>query len=690
MAKANWKEKALDAYMRERFKQTMPYQYEVAIQDQTRGVHTGGPLVSALGNVVYFPDSDRNILDLGYTFAEYTIFIHSNGMPEEDLVSRLLAESNGADIIYPDEDFLDFFEDEAPEYAEDISNVSFRTPWRKPDYSPDTLMSFPYIETCFAVRTEFARSVYDPTEDMGYCDEVRIYDFLLKCMRMTDKITHVQEVLYHRFLPEELREFPEDSQVTDELIYEALYKRYNKPEYCIVRDAARTILGYDDVPEPDETDPVISVIIPSKDHSELLKTCIDKVVEAKDDLRIEIIVVDNGSGDEEKEQIEKYLDSVVGARTYYLYESAEFNFSAMCNTGAQKAKGQYLLFLNDDVEADDSTFLKEMLKRASLPHVGAVGVKLLYPDWESIQHIGVTDINAGPTHKLSHYNDRTIRYFGRNRYAWDVLAVTGACLMVNREKYFMAGGFRDTMKVGYNDVDLCIKLYENGLYNVVDCGITLIHHESVGRGYDAHDKDKMMRLMDERMQLYEAHPWLKGYGDPFYHRMLDADTTSYGPRVVAQYQLTDYRNECVIVQKLPARESEKISLNIEKCSYEHGISPGVCDAYVFEGWSLINKADNSQYLRRFYLAPEDDEERFIGNEFIECRVSAKYREDVQQVFPDAINAELAGFVCRIPADMLQPGVTYRLAMGETTGSVFHNYLTLGDKFEIERGIIKDE
>ena len=126
--------------------------------------------------------------------------------------------------------------------------------------------------------------------------------------------------------------------------------------------------------------------------------------------------------------------------------------------------------------------------------------KLIFPsDWEKIQHVGVVDINKGPTHKLATFDDREIHYFGRNRYAWDVLAVTGACLMVDREKYFNVGGFHDKMKVGYNDVDLCVKLYENGYYNIVDCGVTLIHHESVARGYDSDSIFKIRRLRQERV-----------------------------------------------------------------------------------------------------------------------------------------------------------------------------------------------
>lgn len=684
----SWKEKARAVYKNECFKQTMPYQYEIAHSDKARGVQQGDPLVSALGNVVYFPNLQGDVLDFTCAQSEYIVFVRLDGLPETDMVTRLIEAGGGADIIYPDEDFLDLFANEAADIDAENIDMYFRTPWRKPDYSPDTLMSFPYIETCFAVKTAFARGVPVPRKTLEISDEVRIYDFLLRCMQATDRIAHVPEVLFHRFLPADLTPV-EDGKITDEAIYESLYKTYNRPGYCLARDAAKSRLGYDDIPECEDGCPLVSVIIPSKDHSQMLKECIDKVLDARDGHKIEIIVVDNGSTEEEKRKVKAYLDGIKGVATKYLYAKTDFNFSAMCNSGAQNANGSYLLFLNDDVVAEDSTFLTQMIKTASLPHVGAVGVKLLYPDWETIQHVGIADINRGPSHKLASFDDRKIHYFGRNRYVWDVLAVTGACLMVAKEKYFIAGGFHDKMKVGYNDVDLCVKLYENGYYNVVDCGITLIHHESAARGYDSENKDKRRRLSAERALFYESHSWLKPYGDPFLGKNIDADTVSMNVATVPAYQVTDYRNLYKTEYKFPAKISDKVSFNVERVDYEVAIDSDVQDAFAFEGWSLINKADNALYSRLFCLIPIDDEGN-LSKEHIECKVCPKYREDVRLVFPKARNARLAGFVCKIPVSAIKADATYRMAMAEYAPGFGHKYMTIGDKFSIERGIIKDE
>ena len=185
----------------------------------------------------------------------------------------------------------------------------------------------------------------------------------------------------------------------------------------------------------------------------------------------------------------------------------EFNYSVMCNLGAASAKGDYLLFMNDDVDAITEGFIEKLLVYAARSYVGAVGAKLLFPDDVSIQHIGVMDINRGPTHKLAFMPDSSVQYYCRNRFAWNVLAVTGACLMVSREKYYQIGGFYDKMVVGYNDTDLCVRLTEAGYFNVVNNDCVMTHHESLARGADGESDAKSQRLREERNLLYRIHPW---------------------------------------------------------------------------------------------------------------------------------------------------------------------------------------
>ena len=227
-----------------------------------------------------------------------------------------------------------------------------------------------------------------------------------------------------------------------------------------------------------------------------------------------LMTVIEGSSEENKIKYDELIGSVRGK---YIYEKSEFNFSKMCNTGARAASGQYLLFLNDDIEIRDGLWLQRMVGHAELPYIGAVGAKLMYPDDDLIQHCGVINLRkAGPAHAFIRMNDNSIPYFWRTEIEYNWLAVTAACLLVDKEKFNQVGGFNEDFAVAYNDVDLCFKLYEAGYYNVVRADAVLIHYESVSRGYDNYDGAKMERLINEREKLYSMHPDLRGR-DPFFN-----------------------------------------------------------------------------------------------------------------------------------------------------------------------------
>ena len=143
----------------------------------------------------------------------------------------------------------------------------------------------------------------------------------------------------------------------------------------------------------------------------------------------------------------------------YIYQESEFNFSAMCNLGAKAAKGEYLLFLNDDMEVIEPNWMKRMLGQAACTHTGAVGAKLYYPGEREqaayrIQHAGITNMGIGPAHKLAGMEDTGNLYHGRNLLTYNMLAVTAACLMVKKELFLKAGGFDEEFAVAYNDVEI--------------------------------------------------------------------------------------------------------------------------------------------------------------------------------------------------------------------------------------------
>ena len=322
----------------------------------------------------------------------------------------------------------------------------------------------------------------------------------------------------------------------------------------------------------------------------------------------------------------------------------------MCNKGADESSGDYFLFLNDDIEITDELFLLKLVYFAKMDHVGACGVKLLYPgDERRIQHIGITSLKlAGPTHKLSTFRDSETLYFGRNRGIHNCLAVTGACLMVSREKYFKTGGFHDKMKVGYNDVDLCVSLYEQGFLNVVNNECILIHHESVTRGHDAASFEKSDRLDKERNILYERHPWLLSDIDPYYNVNLAEDFLEYRVNVIPDFEKRDYESkQDWKAAKFAARKdkgSDKeikdkpLFYNLEKVSIER--------EYVsLSGWALINKKDN--YLFDTYLGV-----RAADDSWHVFNTAKVFREDLAKVFKEARFTGLSGFFARIPKQFI--------------------------------------
>ncbi len=681
------KDSLLLEYKEECFKQTMPYGYELAYIDEVPDGNAEGVIApAASGHIIYFPDDNNNILNFEGINEDYVIFVSGEGVCEPDMIQRLLSNGGGADIIYPDEDFITDIEADLTDVNERIRYL--RTPWRKPDHSPDTIVAFPYIETCFAIKTKFARFVPAIQRSPEIGDNVRCRDFLLRALERTRSVVHVREILFHRDLKALLGRVED---VGDEEIYAALYERYNRPGYILCREAAEKRRGINIIPELKKGETcLVSIIIPSKDQPRILKECIRNIRINAGNIPYEIIVVDNGSSEENRDVIDRYVTQLPGGRGTYIYEPAEFNYSLMCNRGAAEAKGRFLLFMNDDVDAITESFIEKLVIFAARSYVGAVGAKLLFPDDVSIQHIGVMQTNRGPVHKLAGSSDRQVQYYCRNRFAWNVLAVTGACLMVEREKYYQIGGFCDKIKVGYNDIDLCVRLFEAGYFNVVNNDCVMTHHESLARGLDKEDDGKSQRLSNERYILYSMHPWLKDNTDPFYGYMLDKDTIEIKSGVVADYQITDRRNKIKEITRFPGKRSDKALMSIDACSIERGIAEDAKDAYVIEGWGLVSKWDNALVKRYVILIPldENDEEK---KEYLIATTSPKYRTDIREVFPDAVNVNLAGFVCRIEFDAIDPHCRYRIGvvMRKTAG-IKKCRVALGDIYEPRRGIVKDE
>ena len=401
---------------------------------------------------------------------------------------------------------------------------------------------------------------------------------------------------------------------------------------------------------------LISVVIPSKDNPDVLEICIaslrDKTV-LPSWVSLEIIVVDNGSSGENRIRLERLAEQF---HFRYFYHPMEFNFSRMCNYGIRKSNGDYILLLNDDMEIIQSDWLAKLYEKASLPHAGAVGAKLLYPDSDVIQHIGITNIKVGPVHKLLKKHDSKSHYHGQNRHVYDMIGVTAACLLIARDKYDQAGGLYEEMAVAYNDVELNFALYELGYYNIERCDVTLYHHESLSRGDDNLSDEKWIRLLHEKDILYTRHPSLKGF-DPFYSRNLAVHSNLYLSNFMYAYEKRDYYTDVKLWKKPEPVQWENgcLTVNAEHARKEKKLEfTERDDVYWIEGWSYVLGMDNCRYKRSLLLLGS-------GGKIYQAAVLDRYRKDVEAILPEQQNVALAGFVCRIPKDAL-PADTYTVSM----------------------------
>ena len=519
---------------------------------------------------------------------------------------------------------------------EDVETApgQYENPWLKPCWSPDTYLWKDYLGEAVAVRKSF----YEKTEEKSR-------DGLLKAAGAFTKgcqsIAHINGILFHRKTDWFTGET--NSNMTEKI------------------NSGKT--GEKTAPHGVENKPYISVIIPSKDNAVVLKKCLDTLKKKAADISYEVLLVDNGSGEAVKKKIEEMTADAPDI--HYIYEPMEFNFSKMCNLGAERAKGSLLLFLNDDIEAVHTGWLSDMAKLAELPHTGAVGCKLLYPDTDKIQHAGITNLPMGPVHKLQFLRDNKCYYDNRNRGIRNVSAVTAACLMVRREVFEEAGGFCESMQVAFNDVDFCFTLLEKGYYNAVCNHIHPLHHESLSRGADE-SEEKLKRLHRERTMLYDRHPGLTGK-DPFYHDWLNR--TGLDTRIQPAYQsgreIADVQtakevvresNEAYVLKN--ARKDRCLLVRIEAADASH-----------ISGYGVVLGSDNACFTGKLLLERKGRQPAVYELDFTE-----QYRQDLQENMPDQKNVALCGFHVNI-AEPLPEG-EYRIGMLATdkiSGSSLMNY-----------------
>jgi GT2 family glycosyltransferase len=417
------------------------------------------------------------------------------------LFELALALQDGADVAYSDEDRID--ERGIP-----------HDPWFKPDWSPETLLTRDYVGRIFVMRRdllEAAGGVRDVFESAKW------YDALLRVTESTDRVVHVAQVLVHRDVRNAVRK--NDLALAVEV---ALRRR---GELATVHEAESGVEVRFAVPGDER----VCVIIPTRDRADLLGPCIASVFERTAYRNFEVIVVDNGSRAAATEELLASWERREPERFRVLRDPAPFNYSRLNNEAVQATSAPFVLLLNNDTEVIEPGWMEAMLAQARRPQIGAVGALLLYGDG-TVQHAGVVlGILGLAGHAHRYLPGNTPGYHGGLELDTNYLAVTGACLMVERRKYAEAGGLDETMAVSYNDVDLCLKLHRSGYRNVLVPRARLYHYESKSRGGDD-TPAKVARAMEEVGTIRKRWPECAAR-DPYYNPNLTADAEDFGLRL---------------------------------------------------------------------------------------------------------------------------------------------------------------
>ncbi len=452
-------------------------------------------------------------LGLSISDGEYIIFLDHDDLLASDALWYLVSTINDhpdADLIYSDEDKVD-------------AQGNYSQPFFKPDFSPELLLSQNYFGHLVAYRHNLIQTI-DGFRN-GY-DGAQDYDLVLRATNAAKHIVHIPKVLYHwRQIPGSTAMVYGEKDYAWTAGQEALQNHLND-SHAGAEAKKGSLPGTYRIDYPLVNSPSVSVVVPFRDKPELLDRCLTALYEQTDWRSLEVIAIDNRSQEPAIDRIKQHWTSKgVGAR-FAEYEQA-FNFSAICNFGVNMARGDYVVLLNNDVEIVSARWIESLLGLAQQEKVGAVGAILRYPD-NRVQHAGiVTGIGGHAGHPFKGFDENQIGYFGRLEIDSNVSAVTGALMMVSKQKYLAVGGLdQDRFSVALNDVDFCLKLMKAGYRNVVTAKCQAIHHESASRGSDI-DPSRRARYLEEVETFKQVWATELEQGDPYYNPNLTLDSEDY-------------------------------------------------------------------------------------------------------------------------------------------------------------------
>ncbi len=461
--------------------------------------------------------SENTNAAIGMAGGDYIVLAdHDDTLPEHALyeVAAAVNAHPECQVFYSDEDKLD------------MDGGALFDPHFKPDFNPDLLTSVNYICHLFVVQ----RALLDKTG--GFCHEfdgAQDYDFIFRCTELANGICHIPKVLYHwRCHQDSTASNPESKLYAFEAGARAVMAHYGRCGIQAEKVEKGVDYGIYHTTFAIRGDPLVSVLIPNKDHIQDLDLCIRSILERATYKNLEFIVIENNSAMQETfDYYRKIQEEFPQVRV--VEWGREFNYSAINNFGARYANGEYLLLLNNDTEIIEPRLFEEMLGFCQRSDVGVVGARLLYQDG-TIQHAGVVVGFGGIAgHTFIGLHEAENSYFHRAMCAQDYSAVTAACMMTKTEVFCKVGGFTEELAVAFNDIDYCMKVRSEGYLVVYAPYAKMYHYESKSRGLED-TPEKVARFNREVAVFARRWPDILKKGDPYYNPNLTLRRSDFALR----------------------------------------------------------------------------------------------------------------------------------------------------------------
>jgi GT2 family glycosyltransferase len=456
-----------------------PHRPNFAALLRASGTHPGSPNVEIFA--VPGPGGGSQVFDIAMNGGAETdvALIFPGDVWAPDAVSRMASELTPTDVVYADEDRTE-------------ADGSVSSPRLKPGYSPEFLLHSSYIGRPIAVGSTVAYRM----ASLGPLDPSNFeHDFALRACESAERTVHIPEVLCHTTLDP-----GHDAAHTDHVV-DALRRR---KETGHVDPGARP--GTFELRRAVPRDIVVSIIVPFRDEPQFLRTCIETIDATKGSRPVEYLLVDNGSVLPETATLTDHLSDRTD--TSLIADDRPFNWAGLNNSAVELARGNILLFLNNDVEALRPGWLDALCAQAARREVGAVGARLLYPD-RRLQHCGVViGLGGAAGHVLSGLQPDEPGYLDMAVTPRECTAVTGACLATRRAVFEDLQGFDESLGIDLNDIDYCLRARQTGLSVIYEPGAELVHHESPSRGV-AGDVRDIVRFVDRwRSSIVDGDPYL--------------------------------------------------------------------------------------------------------------------------------------------------------------------------------------